>query len=168
MVVFHINQNEKKRKMKPDSSPKLGLRLSHDRIKDARLCSIRVLDVFPDSPASEAGLESFEDYLLGTDEVVFRNFAAFASVFPEDDDGSEKKKTAEDDVKEKKTVAEEKRNEEALTIFVFHHRTAKLRVVRLFPNPKWGGNGSLGCDVGYGTAHQMPVLSYCTLDLHGK
>lgn len=52
----------------------LGLKLVHDgNIREAPLSAIRILDVFPNSPAHSAGLESFEDYLLGTEDMVFQN-----------------------------------------------------------------------------------------------
>jgi hypothetical protein len=135
---------------------KLGLRLSHDSVQEANLCAIRVLDVFPDSPASEAGLEAYEDYMLGTEEVVFRNFEALASIFPNSDDDL-KDSDYKQDAKEESL--------EALEIFVFHRRSASLRRVRLTPNSEWGGAGALGCDVGYGTAHKLPNVQFCTLDI---
>jgi predicted metalloprotease with PDZ domain len=90
---------------------------------------VRVLDVFPGSPAHNAGIRPFEDYLLGTDEF---------GVFCTDHD------------------LEVALREHEIRLYVFHEPSKQLRVVKVRPDPNWGGKGSLGCDIGTGPAHQIP------------
>jgi len=42
-------------------------------------------------------------------------------------------------------------------LYVFNTNTQTIRLVTLTPNPRWGGEGSIGCDIGYGYLHRIPV-----------
>jgi C-terminal processing protease CtpA/Prc len=52
----------------------LGLVIRYDTLKQADEHCIHILDVFPRSPAHKAGLISYEDYLLGTDDTVLKSY----------------------------------------------------------------------------------------------
>lgn len=59
----------------------LGLVIKYDDLDfDSTPPSIHVLDIFPNSPSSKAGLQAFDDYLLGTPEVVFVGLEEFDDV----------------------------------------------------------------------------------------
>jgi hypothetical protein len=40
-----------------------------------------------------------------------------------------------------------------------------VREVTITPNPRWGGKGSLGCDVGVGLVHRLPVTAEQSVDV---
>mmetsp|Transcript_2005 Transcript_2005/g.2221 ORF Transcript_2005/g.2221 Transcript_2005/m.2221 type:complete len:295 (+) Transcript_2005:27-911(+) len=90
-----------------------------------------VLNVHPASPAKLAGLESYIDYIVGTPELLFNNQDDFYTL-----------------VKEKEG--------EAIPLYVYSTQTDNVRLVTITPNGSWGGQGSLGCDVGYGYLHTIP------------
>jgi predicted metalloprotease with PDZ domain len=43
----------------------LGITIRYDTIRDLATHTLHVLDVYPDSPASAAGLDAYNDYILG-------------------------------------------------------------------------------------------------------
>ena len=92
--------------------------------------TLRVLDVFPHSPAAHAQLVPYEDYLIGTTQL-----GAFTTTLDLD------KALALDTVQ----------------LVVLHEPTRRIRLVDAKPNPNWGGKGALGCDIGTGTTNQIPV-----------
>ena len=51
----------------------LGAVVRYDSLESAEGQGMRVLSVFPDSPAAVAGLVPNKDFLLGTTEVMFRD-----------------------------------------------------------------------------------------------
>ena len=45
-----------------------------------------------------------------------------------------------------------------LPLYVYSSNTDSIRLVQLTPNRKWGGNNScLGCDIGTGYLHRIPM-----------
>lgn len=44
-----------------------------------------------------------------------------------------------------------------LKLYVYNVDADVVREVTLTPNSAWGGEGSLGCDIGYGYLHRIPV-----------
>eukprot|EP01123_Difflugia_compressa_P012311 TRINITY_DN5212_c0_g1_i2.p1 TRINITY_DN5212_c0_g1~~TRINITY_DN5212_c0_g1_i2.p1 ORF type:complete len:274 (-),score=33.70 TRINITY_DN5212_c0_g1_i2:46-846(-) len=90
-----------------------------------------VLDVHPNSPAAEAGLEPHTDYIVGTIDIVFNSGEDFYTFI---------------NVSIGKVVP----------LYVFSSQTNRVRLVSITPNRIWGGNGCLGCDVGYGYLHRIP------------
>lgn len=92
-----------------------------------------VLDVQPHSPAALAGLRSNSDYIIGSDQLLTEPEDLF-------------------------TLIESFENRQ-LKLYVYNCELDNVREVLLTPNCAWGGEGSLGCDIGYGYLHRIPVQS---------
>jgi len=58
----------------------LGAIVRFDSLESAENQGMRVLSVFPNSPASDAGLIANKDFLLGTTEVMFRDMDELTEV----------------------------------------------------------------------------------------
>lgn len=43
-----------------------------------------------------------------------------------------------------------------LKLYVYNVESDTVREVSLTPNSGWGGEGCLGCDIGYGYLHRIP------------
>ncbi|KRY74629.1 WD40 repeat-containing protein SMU1, partial [Trichinella pseudospiralis] len=91
-----------------------------------------VLDVQQNSPAAIAGLRSNSDYILGSDSVLNNADDLFSLV--------------------------EANEGKPLKLYVYNVETDAVREVTLIPNVAWGGVGSLGCDIGYGYLHRIPMF----------
>lgn len=89
-----------------------------------------VLEVHPNSPAAQAGLKPHSDYILGSDAM-----------------------SAEDDL----FTFVENNNNKQVRLYVYNSDTEALRDVLLTPNSGWGGEGSLGCGIGFGYLHRIPI-----------
>ena len=44
-----------------------------------------------------------------------------------------------------------------LRLYVYNHEYAVTRLVTITPSRSWGGNGALGCVLGHGALHRLPV-----------
>ncbi len=44
-----------------------------------------------------------------------------------------------------------------LKLYVYNFESDNVREVLLTPNSAWGGEGSLGCGIGYGYLHRIPI-----------
>ena len=44
-----------------------------------------------------------------------------------------------------------------LKLYVYNIEVDSVREVTLTPNSSWGGEGCLGCNIGYGYLHRIPV-----------
>ncbi|XP_068560468.1 Golgi reassembly-stacking protein 2-like [Cebidichthys violaceus] len=97
-----------------------------------------VLEVEPNSPAALAGLRAHADYIIGADTVMNESEDLFSVV--ETSEGKE------------------------LKLYVYNTDTDNCREVVITPNCDWGGDGSLGCGIGYGYLHRIPTLPF----LEGK
>jgi hypothetical protein len=100
-----------------------------------------VLNVSPNSPAEQAGLISHADYIVGAENGLLASggeslLGRVVSRFAEDDG----------------------RQDEGLELYVYNHDYDILRPVRIKPSANWGGSGLLGCGVGYGLLHRLPVV----------
>jgi len=93
-----------------------------------------VLDVEPNSPAYLAGLRPFSDYIIGADSLLSEQDDLFTLI--ESHDGRQ------------------------LKLFVYNSDTDASREVIITPNSAWGGDGSLGCGIGYGYLHRIPTLPF--------
>ncbi|XP_072927258.1 Golgi reassembly-stacking protein 2-like isoform X3 [Hemitrygon akajei] len=51
----------------------------------------------------------------------------------------------------------ESHNGKPLKIYVYNNDTDNCREVIITPNSAWGGEGSLGCGIGYGYLHRIPI-----------
>uniref|UniRef100_A0A131Z5W6 Golgi reassembly stacking protein grasp65 n=1 Tax=Rhipicephalus appendiculatus TaxID=34631 RepID=A0A131Z5W6_RHIAP len=90
-----------------------------------------VLDVSPHSPAEAAGLRPYADYIIGSDSVLHESEDLFTLIY-----------------------AHEGR---PLKLYVYNTDTDGCREVTITPNMSWGGDGSLGCGIGYGYLHRIPT-----------
>ncbi|KAI0240714.1 Golgi reassembly-stacking protein 2 [Lamellibrachia satsuma] len=90
-----------------------------------------ILDVQPGSPAALAGLCSDSDYIIGADSVLHESEDLFTLI--------------------------ESHEGKALKLYVYNTESDTCREVTITPNGAWGGEGSLGCGIGYGYLHRIPV-----------
>jgi len=90
-----------------------------------------ILEVNASSPAELAGLRSYSDYIIGADSVLHESEDLFSLI--------------------------EAHEGRPLKLYVYNTETDHCREVTLTPNGAWGGEGSLGCGIGYGYLHRIPV-----------
>lgn len=90
-----------------------------------------ILDVAPSSPAEAAGLRQFSDYIIGADSVLHESEDLFSLI--------------------------EAHEGRPLKLYVYNTETDHCREVTITPNGAWGGEGSLGCGIGYGYLHRIPT-----------
>ncbi|XP_053296217.1 Golgi reassembly-stacking protein 2 [Pleuronectes platessa] len=93
-----------------------------------------VLEVEANSPAALAGLKAHADYIIGADTVMSESEDLFSLI--ETHEGKE------------------------LKLYVYNTDTDNCREVIIRPNGGWGGEGSLGCGIGYGYLHRIPTLPF--------
>ena len=91
-----------------------------------------VLDVIPDSPADKAGLLPYGDYIIGTPEGLVHGESGLGEL-------------VEDYLSR------------PLRLYVYNHEYAVTRLVTITPSRHWGGNGALGCVLGFGALHRLPL-----------
>lgn len=89
-----------------------------------------ILDVSPNSPAELAGLRQYSDYIIGADSVLHESEDLFSLI--------------------------EAHEGRPLKLYVYNTETDHCREVTITPNGAWGGDGSLGCGIGYGYLHRIP------------
>ncbi|VDN17917.1 unnamed protein product [Gongylonema pulchrum] len=108
----------------------LGISIRFCSFEGARENVWHVVYVQPNSPAEIAGLQSNTDYILGAESVLNQ---------------------AED------LIAHLQANEgKPIKLYVYNTESDSVREVTLTPNSAWGGDGCLGCDIGYGYLHRIP------------
>jgi len=90
-----------------------------------------ILEVSPSSPAEMAGLRQYSDYIIGADSVLHESEDLFSLI--EAHEGC------------------------PLKLYVYNTETDHCREVSITPNGAWGGEGSLGCGIGYGYLHRIPT-----------
>lgn len=90
-----------------------------------------VLEVHPSSPAELAGLKPFTDFIIGADSSLHESEDLFTLI----------------DTYETKP----------LKLYVYNTAEDTCREVIITPNSTWGGEGSLGCGIGYGYLHRIPI-----------
>uniref|UniRef100_A0A8D0C575 Golgi reassembly stacking protein 2 n=1 Tax=Salvator merianae TaxID=96440 RepID=A0A8D0C575_SALMN len=93
-----------------------------------------VLEVEPNSPAVLAGLRPHSDYIIGADTVMNESEDLFSLI--------------------------ETHEGKALRLYVYNTDTDNCREVVITPNSAWGGEGSLGCGIGYGYLHRIPTRPF--------
>ncbi|KAL1892524.1 hypothetical protein Sste5346_007036 [Sporothrix stenoceras] len=91
-----------------------------------------VLDVPARSPAELAGLLPYSDYILGTPEGVLHGESGLGELV-EDHIGR------------------------PLRLWVYNNEYDVTREVSIQPSRDWGGEGALGCVLGYGALHRLPA-----------
>nr|XP_009941380.1 PREDICTED: Golgi reassembly-stacking protein 1 [Opisthocomus hoazin] len=92
-----------------------------------------VLDVEPASPAALAGLQPYMDYIVGSDQILQESEDFFSLI--------------------------ESHEGKPLKLMVYNTEADSIREVVVTPNGAWGGEGSLGCGIGYGYLHRIPTQS---------
>lgn len=115
----------------PPDTAALGLSLQYTPIAVAANIW-HVLDVAPNSPADEAALLPYGDYILGSPEGALHGEAALGELV-EDFIGR------------------------PLRLFVYNNEYNVTREVTIHPSRDWGGEGALGCVLGYGALHRLPA-----------
>jgi len=90
-----------------------------------------ILEIHPSSPAELAGLRAFSDYVIGADSVLHESEDLFTLI--------------------------EAHEGRPLKLYVYNTSEDSCREVSITPNSSWGGKGSLGCGIGYGYLHRIPV-----------
>ncbi|KAJ6660765.1 hypothetical protein lerEdw1_017391, partial [Lerista edwardsae] len=93
-----------------------------------------VLEVEPNSPAALAGLRPYSDYIIGADTVMNESEDLFSLI--------------------------ETHEGKPLKLYVYNTDTDNCREVVITPNSAWGGEGSLGCGIGYGYLHRIPTRPF--------
>ncbi|XP_041117833.1 Golgi reassembly-stacking protein 2-like isoform X2 [Polyodon spathula] len=93
-----------------------------------------VLEVEPNSPAALAGLRPHTDYIIGADTVMNESEDLFSLIETHEGKG--------------------------LKLYVYNTDTDNCREVVITPNTAWGGEGSLGCGIGYGYLHRIPTRPF--------
>lgn len=110
----------------------LGAVVRYDALDNADSQGMRVLDVFPNSPAEMAGLLPLKDYLLGTADVMFRDLDELGEII---------------------SLCLGK----AVKVHVYNSDTESIREVALVPRTDWGGEGCIGADIRAGLLHRIPA-----------
>ncbi|MCJ1297960.1 hypothetical protein MMC08_000749 [Hypocenomyce scalaris] len=91
-----------------------------------------ILDVIPSSPADAAGLLPYGDYIIGTPEGLVHGEAGLGEL-------------VEDHLSR------------PLRLYVYNHEYSVTRLVTITPSRNWGGSGALGCVLGFGALHRLPL-----------
>lgn len=91
-----------------------------------------ILDVIPNSPGDVAGLLPYSDYVIGSPEGPVFGDAGLGHLI-------------------------EGFLERPLRLFVYNQEYDVTRLVTLTPTKTWGGEGALGCVLGYGALHRIPA-----------
>ncbi|KAI5359348.1 putative GRASP-type PDZ domain, PDZ superfamily protein [Septoria linicola] len=116
----------------PPAGDALGLALQWaplDMVNDVW----HILDVMPNSPADVAGLLPYSDYVIGSpDTKALRGDAALGQLV-------------------------EAYMNSTLRLWVYNQEYDVTRMVTITPARNWGGEGSLGCILGYGALHRIPA-----------
>lgn len=90
------------------------------------------MDVPANSPADLAGLLPYSDYILGTPEGVLHGESGLGELV-EDHIGR------------------------PLRLYIYNNEYNVTREITIHPSRDWGGDGALGCTLGYGALHRLPA-----------
>jgi hypothetical protein len=91
-----------------------------------------ILSVSPHSPAEKAGLLPYGDYVIGTPSGQLRGESGLGEL-------------VEDHINR------------PLELYVYNHEYNVTRLVTITPSRQWGGEGALGCMLGFGALHRLPA-----------
>ncbi|KAI7536055.1 GRASP55/65 family protein [Hortaea werneckii] len=91
-----------------------------------------ILDVMPNSPADVAGLLPYSDYVIGSPDGNLRGDAGLGGLVEQFMDAP-------------------------LRLYVYNQEYDVTRVVTITASRSWGGEGALGCVLGYGALHRVPA-----------
>lgn len=115
----------------PPDSASLGLSLQWTPLAVAANIW-HVLDVAPNSPADLAGLLPYSDFILGSPEAALHGESGLSELV-DDHIGR------------------------PLRLYVYNNEYDVAREVTIQPSREWGGEGALGCVLGYGALHRLPA-----------
>eukprot|EP00124_Ichthyophonus_hoferi_P002086 Ihof_evm7s130 gene=Ihof_evmTU7s130 len=90
-----------------------------------------ILMLQPNSPAAQAGLRSFADYILATPLKIITDPSDLGFLL-------------------------DKYDKKPLQFYVYNSDDDDIRMVTIVPDRDWGGEGSLGCNIGTGLLHRIP------------
>ena len=114
----------------PTPSPTLGLTLQWSPLSTIDQVW-HILEVTPNSPADTAGLLPYSDYIVGTPEGHVHGESGLGEL-------------VEDYISRQ------------LRLFVYNQEYGITRLVTITPSRSWGGEGALGCVLGFGALHRLP------------
>ncbi|CAJ2501545.1 Uu.00g043980.m01.CDS01 [Anthostomella pinea] len=115
----------------PSASGSLGLSLQWAPLSLASTIW-HVLDVPANSPADVSGLLPYSDYILGTPDGTLHGESGLGELV--------------DDYIGR-----------PLRLWVYNNEYNVTREVEIVPSREWGGEGALGCVLGYGALHRLPA-----------
>ncbi|KAL5614713.1 uncharacterized protein BROUX77_000550 [Berkeleyomyces rouxiae] len=115
----------------PRESPSLGISLQWTPLAIAANVW-HVLDVAPNSPADLGGLLPYGDYILGSPDGMLYGEGGLSELV-------------------------EAHLGMPLRLFVYNNEYNVSRIVTIHPARDWGGEGILGCVLGYGALHRIPA-----------
>lgn len=144
------------RSLTPSNLEQLGLTLQSQHVNTASYVW-RILNTHQGSPAFQAQLVPYSDYIIGCD-----------SAFPNDPYGKGLLTQGGEALLSKTILRYYNHNFEnthddavPITLFVYNHDYDVLRPVTVNLTRAWGNGhnkGILGCDVGYGLLHRIPEV----------
>ncbi|KAF2399890.1 hypothetical protein EJ06DRAFT_477627 [Trichodelitschia bisporula] len=114
----------------PQDNPTLGITLQWSPLSGTEDVW-HILDVAPNSPADLAGLLPYGDYVIGSPEAVIRGESGLGELV-------------------------EHHLDRPLRLLVYNHEYNVTRHVDITPSRSWGGQGALGCTLGFGALHRIP------------
>lgn len=126
----------------PADTASLGLSLQYSPLGIAANIW-HVLDVPANSPADIAGLLPYSDYILGSPEGALHGESGLGELV-EDYIGR------------------------PLRLYVYNNEYNVTREVTIQPSRDWGGQGALGCVLGYGALHRLPAPLSEPVDAPGE
>lgn len=139
-----------------DKFKQIGITVQSSHVDSATFVW-RILNTHPNSPAFQAQLIPFSDYVVGCD-----------SAFPTDDNGKGLLTKGGESLLSKTILSYYNHHFATLgednipiTLYVYNHDYDIVRPVTVHLSKSWavGGNrGILGCDVGYGLLHRIPEV----------
>ena len=114
----------------PQQNQRLGLTLQWTTLSTTEDVW-HILDVIPNSPADQAGLLPYGDYIIGTPEGIVQGESGLGEL-------------VEDFMAR------------PLRLWVYNHEYTVTRPITITPSRNWGGEGALGCVLGFGALHHLP------------
>ncbi|KAI5779681.1 GRASP55/65 PDZ-like domain-containing protein [Geopyxis carbonaria] len=102
-----------------------------------------ILDVAPNSPAELAGLLPYSDYIIGTPEGMVRGESGLGEL-------------VEDHI------------DRPLRLYVYNNEYDVTRELYITPTRSWGGEGMLGCVLGFGALHRIPAALHEPVQAPGE
>ena len=91
-----------------------------------------VADVYLGSPAQEADLQPFRDFILGTRELTFDDIHSFAKYISVNQD-------------------------QAVNLYIYNIDLEQVRIATVTPRDNWGGQGLVGADISFGYLNKLPM-----------